>query len=325
MTAPPNQALNQASILSLRSFVAVVETQSFAAAARQLRVAPSTVTKHVQLIEEAAKVPLVHRTTRRTSVTEVGERFCEHCLAILGHIDSASMEIGAEKQIIGHLRVRTPPSFAAGLLGRRLREFMMANPAISIDVNVTSDIEDLIRDRIDVAIALSEEPQSKLPHFWLASCGLSLCASPDYLARRGAPETPDDLNRHECLTSRFSDLAVIWKLGREGVWQSINPQFKLLSDNGELLRQACLGGAGVSAFYEFHVQEDLRSGRLVRVLPEFELQPRDIFAIIPDKKIIRPQAKVFIDFVRRLLEEPMSGCSPGKREPSAVKARVGSV
>src|SRR5208283_4153207 len=107
MTAPPNQALNQASILSLRSFVAVVETQSFAAAARQLRVAPSTVTKHVQLIEEAAKVPLVHRTTRRTSVTEVGERFYEHCLAILGH----SMEIGAEKQIIGHLRVRTPPSF----------------------------------------------------------------------------------------------------------------------------------------------------------------------------------------------------------------------
>ena len=190
---------------------------------------------------------------------------------------------------------------------------MTANPAISIDVNVTSDTQDLIRNRIDVAIALSEEPQSKLTHFWLASCGLTLCASPDYLARRGAAKTPDDLNQHDCLTSRFSDLAVPWKLGREGVWRSINPQFKLLSDNGELLRQACLGGAGISAFYNFHVQDDLCSGRLIRVLPEFELAPRDIFAIIPDKKIIRPHAKVFIDFVRCLVEDPMSGCSPGKR------------
>ena len=192
MTALPNQALNQASIQSLRSYVAVVETKSFAAAARQLRLAASTVTKHVQLIESAANVPLVHRTTRRTSVTEVGERFYEHCLAILDHIDSASMVIGAEKQITGHLRVRTPPSFAAGLLGWRLHEFMIANPAISIDVNVTSDTQDLIRNRIDVAIALSEEPQSKLTHYWLASCGLTLCASPDYLARRGAPKTPAD-------------------------------------------------------------------------------------------------------------------------------------
>jgi DNA-binding transcriptional LysR family regulator len=121
--------------------------------------------------------PTPCRTIRRTSVTEVGERFYEHCLAILGHIDSASMEIGAEKQIVGHLRVRTPLSFATGLLGRRLHELMIANPAISIDVNVTSDTQDLIRNRIDVAIALSEEPQSKLPHFRLGSCGLALCAS----------------------------------------------------------------------------------------------------------------------------------------------------
>jgi DNA-binding transcriptional LysR family regulator len=113
--------------------------------------------------------------------------------------------------------------------------------------------------------------------------------------------------------------------GGEGVWRSVNPQFKLLSDNGQLLRQACLGGAGISAFYNFHIQDDLNFGRLVRVLPEFELPPRDIFAIIPDKKIIRPQAKVFIDFVRRLLGRADGGCTPGKKEPSGLKARLGSV
>lgn len=307
MAALPNQILNHVSILSLRSFVAVVETQSFAAAARQLRIAPSTVTKHVQLIENEANAALVHRTTRRTSVTEVGERFYEHCLAILGHIDSASMMIGAEKQVIGHLKVTAPPSFAAGLLGGRLHEFMRAHPAISIDVNVTSDTPDLIRKRIDVAIAVSEQAQSKLTHFRLAGCGVTLCASPDYIARRGAPQEPDDLTQHDCLAGRFSDLAANWKFGRKGVWQSISPQFKLLADNGELLRQACLGGAGVSVFYNFHVQDDLHSGRLIHVLPEFELAPRHVFAIIPHKKIIRPQAKAFIDFVRHLLEEAKVG------------------
>ncbi len=117
MAALPNQILNHVSILSLRSFVAVVETQSFAAAARQLRIAPSTVTKHVQLIENEANAALVHRTTRRTSVTEVGERFYEHCLAILGHIDSASMMIGAEKQVIGHLRSHGAAVVRRGVAG----------------------------------------------------------------------------------------------------------------------------------------------------------------------------------------------------------------
>ena len=100
---------------------------------------------------------------------------------------------------------------------------------------------------------------------------------------------------------RFSNLAGSWRLGRSGVWQTINPQFKLLSDNGELLRQACLGGAGISLFYDFHIEGDLRAGRLVQVLADFEVPARDAFAIIPHRKIITPQAKAFIDFVRALV------------------------
>lgn len=303
MTALSSQVLDHASILSLRCFVAVVETQSFSAAARQLRVAPSSVTKQVQLIETAVNVALFHRTTRRVSVTEAGERFYEQCLAILGHIDDASAAIGSEKQLSGHLRVTAPPSFATALLGRHLHEFMSEHPAVSVDVNVTSATPDLIRDRIDVAITLSDEPESKLTHFRLGSGERTLCASPGYLARRGAPKHPDDLRDHECLSSRFSDLAANWKLSRKDVWHLVNPQFKLLSDNGELLRQACLGGAGISPFYNFHIQDDVNSGRLIRVLPEFDVASRHIFAIIPHKKIMRPQAGAFIDFVRKLVAD----------------------
>src|ERR1700736_1185570 len=297
----PNSMLNDASILSLRCFAAVVETESFSSAARQLRLAPSSVTKHVQLIENAINVALLHRTTRRVSVTEAGERFYDQCLAILAQIDRATMALVAEHELGGHLRVTAPPSFAATMLGPHIHEFLREYPGISVDVVVWSATPDLIRNRIDVAITLHEEPQSKLTHFELAPCPLTLCASPDYVARHGTPHTGDDLIRHECLSGRFSDLAEGWTLGREGLWHVVNLQFRLLSDNGDLLRQACLGGAGIGNFYHFHVRDDLRHGRLIRILPDYESKPQHIFAIVPHRQILRPQAEAFIAFVRGLV------------------------
>lgn len=294
--------LNNISILSLRCFVTVVDTQSFSSSARQLRIAPSSVTKHVQLIERAIKAALVHRTTRRVNVTEAGEKFYEHCRTILSQIDSAAA-IVETNGVNGHLRIMAPPSFAATTLGPHLPGFMKAYPALSVDVIVSSATPDLIRNRIDVAIALQKKPQSKLMHFRLATCRLSLCASPGYLASRATPKRPEDLVNHECLAGRHSDLAEGWTLRRKNVRKVVNPRFKLLSDNGDLLRQACLGGAGIGIFYDFHVHDDIRSGRLVRLLSDYELNPRDIFAIIPHRKLIRPQAKVFIDFARSLVSD----------------------
>ena len=303
MAAVQSQILNNASILSLRCYVTVVETHSFSSAARQLRIAPSTVTKQVQLIESALKVALVHRTTRRVSVTEAGERFYEQCLAILSQIDSATAVMVSEN-LSGHLRVTAPPSFTAATLGPHLHEFMKTYPAISLDLNVSSGTPDLIRNRIDIALVLQDQPQSKLTHFRLATCPLTLCASPAYIARRGMPARAEDLMNHECLAGRYSDLAEGWSLGQKDVWRLVNPRFKLLSDNGDLLRLACLGGVGIGSFYDFHVHDDLRSGRLVPLLTDYELQPRSIFAIVPHRTIVRPQVKAFIDFVRSRLSAP---------------------
>lgn len=300
MIAASSNSFNDLSILSLRCFATVVETQSFSSAARQLRIAPSSVTKHVQAMERALNVALFHRTTRRIGVTEAGERFYEHCLAILSQIDSATAVIDAEN-LSGHLRITAPPSFTTAVLGPRLHEFMADHPALSIDVAVSSGTPDLIRNRIDVAISLQKEPQSKLMHFQLAACPLRLCASPDYVARYGMPKRPEDLMNHDCLAGRHSDLAEGWALGRKNVWRAVNPRFKLLSDNGDLLRQVCLGGGGIGIFYDFHVHDDLRSNRLVALLRDYELHARNIFAIIPHRKLVRPQAKAFIDFVRSLV------------------------
>jgi DNA-binding transcriptional LysR family regulator len=299
----PSTMLNNANILSLRCFVAVVETQSFSSAARQLRLAPSSVTKHVRLIETAVDVALVHRTTRRVSVTDAGERFYEQCLKILAQVDEAALGMVAEKQLCGHLRVTTPPSFAAAVLAPRIHEFLANCPGLSLDLAVSSATPDLMRNRVDVAITLQEEPQSKLLHFRLGPCPLLLCASPDYLAQRGTPRQPQDLARHDCLSSRFSDLAEGWTIGRDGAWRPVDLRFKLLSDNGDVLRHACLAGAGIGKFYRFHVQEDIRLGRLVPVLRDYESRAQSMFAIIPHREIVRPQAKAFIAFVSGLAAE----------------------
>jgi DNA-binding transcriptional LysR family regulator len=301
MSTSPRQVIDNLSILSLRCFVAVVETQSFSSAARQLRLAPSSATKHLQQIEAALGTALVHRTTRRTSVTEAGERFYEECLAILGRIDAVTSEVGAERNLMGHLRVTSPPSFASAFLDHHLHVFLSDQPALSVDVSVSSATEDLIRNRIDVAISLRAEPQSKLTHFWLGAVPLVLCASREYLDKHGSLEAPEDLMRHDCITGRHSDLAAGWPIGSDNVWQTVNPKFRLLSDNGELLRQACLRGSGVGSFYFFHVHEQLRDGHLIPVLPGYEMKARNLYAVVPHRNFIRPQAKAFIDFIRKLM------------------------
>jgi DNA-binding transcriptional LysR family regulator len=307
VAALPNGMLNNASIISLRCFAAVVETQSFSSASRQLRLAASSVTKHVQLLEQALGVALVHRTTRRISVTDAGERFYDQCLGILAQIDTATAIMVAERALSGHLRVTAPPSFAATLLGPNLHEFLAEHAELSVDVIVTSATPDLIRDRIDVAITLQEEPESKLAHFVLARSPRAICASPEYIARRGMPLEPNELEQHECISGRFSQLAEAWQLRKAGDWQAVHVRSRLLSDNGDLLRQACLMGSGIGNFYEFHVLDDLERGRLIRVLPGYESKPKNIYAVIPHRQIVRPQTKAFIEFTRRLVLKTQAG------------------
>jgi DNA-binding transcriptional LysR family regulator len=306
MTALPNGMLNDASVLSLRCFAAVVETQSFSSAARQLRLAPSSVTKNIQILESNFNVALFHRSTRRINVTEAGERFYEQCLRILAEIDRAAVAMVAEQQLAGHLRITASPSFTTAVLSPHLHEFLGAHPGISLDVIVTSATPDLIRDRIDIAITLQEEPRSKLAHFLLAASPRVICASPGYVQKHGAPATPDELHQHECISGRFSDLAETWFIRGKGNWQAIPVRSRLLSDNGDLLRQACIMGAGIGNFYQYHVDTELEAGQLVRILPDHEVKPKNIYALIPHRQIVRPLTRAFIEFVGNLVGAPPS-------------------
>jgi len=295
-----SKLLNEISVLSLRCFVAVVETESFSSAARQLRIAPSTVTKHIKLIERAVQVALVHRTTRRISITDAGARFYEQCLAIMVEVDRATESLAQEQVLRGQLRVSAPPAFASGIFGVRLPEFLALHTGLVLDVMVSSNTPDLVRSRIDVAITFGEVPPTKLTHTEIISCSMVLCASPDYLATAGVPPNPTQLVDHACLSARFGERAEGWPMQVGTQWQIVKVNSRLLSDNGELLRTACLAGAGIGLFYEFHVRDDLMSGRLIEILADYKFRPKNLYATIPNHRIVRPQARAFLTFLEAI-------------------------
>ncbi len=293
--------LNDVRVISLRCFAAVVETRSFSSAARQLRISPSSVTKHIHALEASLGVALVHRTTRQVSVTESGEHLYRSCQAVLEQIDNAAGPLIGENRLEGHLRVVAPPAFAVTILGPRIPGFLAEHPRLTLDVFVSSSTPDLIRERLDLAITLRGDQESKQPHLQLGAIARVLCASPAYVARRGLPARIEDLQQHDVVASRFTQRADVWELKAGTRFRTAKIRPRLLSDNGELQRQACLNGAGIGAFYEFHVRQDLSAGRLVRVLPQHETRPHKLYVSLPHREIVRPQARAFIDFLRVLI------------------------
>jgi len=289
--------LNQASVLSLRCFVAVVDAHSFSSAARQLRMAPSSVTKHLQLLERATGAALVHRTTRRISVTDAGEAFYARCVDILEQLEGAIAGIAGEQAAGGHLRVTAPPSFASSVVAPGLARFLKRHPGATVDLCVNSDIPDLVRERVDVAIYIGEELPTKQAQLELAETSQVLCASPAYLRTQGAPQTVKDLERHNCLCPRFSEVAETWHLRVGNAWKPVRPDAVLLSDNGDALRGACLAGVGIGNFYRFHVADDLARGTLIEVLPQHPLRPKTIYAILPHRHMVRPLVRGFTAFL----------------------------
>lgn len=304
MSKPSPSALDHASILSLRTLIAVAEAQSFSAAARQLRLSPSVVTNQILSLERSVGVALFHRTTRRVAITEAGERFYRRCVAIVREIEQTLSAVAPDGVQGGHLRVTAPPSFALSALGPNLATFLARHPQISIDLMVTSAVPNMIADRIDVMFVLREELDSKLPHFRIAPSGRAFCASPDYLARHGSPGTPADLARHRCLANMVAGAAERWtfKVGRTRRQIQVNAQ--MLADNGEVLRMACLDGAGIGNFYRFHVRDDLDNGRLVEVLGAYQPNSNFIYAVTPHREMVLPQVELFVGFVRSIVAGP---------------------
>ncbi|ADU35146.1 transcriptional regulator, LysR family [Variovorax paradoxus EPS] len=293
-------SLDFASIAVLRSFATVVERGGFSPAAKQLGLAPSTMSKHIRALETGLRVALIHRTTRTFDITPSGQRFYERCKGILREIDQASLLAEPATVLKGELRVVASPSFTASVLLPGLPAFMTSHPELMIDLRVGSAQVDLIREGVDVWITLEPAQRNKAPSIKLARNNCVVCASPAYLERHGIPESPGDLKRHAGLLGYGSPYAEEWPflVGRQVKRYPIRKAFA--SDNGDALRSCCLEGLGLGGFYAFHVAADLEAGRLVEVLSSYRANPGGVHAIVPHRHYMSPGARAFIEFVRSL-------------------------
>ncbi len=261
----PRTDLNRSGDMEV--FVHVVERGSFSAAARALRMTPSAVSKLVARLEARLGARLLNRSTRSAQLTPEGKAFFERSVRILGDIDAAEREVSAEAAPRGRLRVNANVPFGRRFLLPSLPRFLERHPQITVDVALTDVMVDLFAVRADVAIRTGPLRDSQLHARKLGETRMVVVAAPAYLERHGVPRTPADLARHNCVRFCFARHVEAWPFReRSGGRVSVIPSGNTLVGDGEAMRQLVVSGLGIGRLASFQVEEDVRRGRLVRVL-----------------------------------------------------------
>lgn len=282
-------------------FVAVVEAGGFSAAARALRLTPSAVSRLIARLEERLGVRLLHRTTRRVSLTHEGVAYYQRSARILAEIEDAEHAISAlHAEPRGVLKLNAATAFADCQIAPLLPEFLDRYPQMRIELTATDRVVDLIEEGVDVAIRLGVRSEPSAIARLLAEDRRVICAAPSYLARRGLPTVPQDLREHNCLTWSDPRQASLndWPFaGPEGPF-SLRVSGNTAVNAGETLHALTLSGLGIGRMAEFRVGADIRSGRLVALLSahhQAEMVP--IQAVYPHRRHLLPKVRAFVDFL----------------------------
>jgi DNA-binding transcriptional LysR family regulator len=284
---------------SMEAFVRVAEAHSFSEAARRLNLSKSVVSRQVSALEADLGARLFHRTTRSLSLTEVGQAYYDRCARILADIDEANLAVSSHQaNPRGKLRIAAPMSFGLLHLAPIIPAFLERYPDIEIDMSMNDRFVSLIDEGYDLAVRIGKLGDSSLIARTLAPARRVVCASPAYLAKRGTPLTPSDLNEHCCLTYSNMSLSDEWDFCRaNGSRWPVEVNGRLRINNGDALRQAALAGIGVIMQPSFIVGRDLQAGTLTAVLTDYLAQDVNIHAVYPHNQHLSPKVRAFVDFL----------------------------
>lgn len=287
---------------AMETFVRVVKEGSFAAAAGAMGVSRAIVTKHVMQLEKELGARLINRTTRRFSVTEIGQdyvAFCQRMLEQMSEQDALIGRLQAEPR--GELKVLTPKSFGSLYLGNIVSDFMALYPDIHVTL-ILSDTSmrylDLIENGFDLAIRLTSHVDSSLMARRIGALSWVPCASPDYLARHTPPRAPADLAAHTCLLhTKHTDGVWRFRALRAKDEETVKVSGQIATNSVMVLRQVALNGKGVALLPTYCVGPDLSSGALKRVLPDHTGPDEAIYVMFPHRQLIPTKIRLFIDFL----------------------------
>jgi DNA-binding transcriptional LysR family regulator len=305
-------------IQQMSSFVAVVDAGSFVGAADATGTSKAAISRHVAELEQRLGVRLLHRTTRRLSLTEEGRLFFERSKELLESIDEAEAQVTLRAgEARGVIRVNAPLTFGALHLAPLWGPFAEANPKVSLDITLSDRLVDVVDEGYDLAIRIASIAESTLVTRKLASTRMVLCASPLYLEKRGTPSHPRELAAHDVISYTYWSTRDEWHFsGPEGpVAVRIAP--RIHTNNGDTCRRAALAHQGFILQPDFIVGEDLKRGDLVEVLPSFRSVEVGIHAVYPSRKNLPLKTRRLIDHLADALREPAwQAWRPGAPKPA---------
>lgn len=286
------------SLTDIAVFTQVVDSGSFTAAAEALSLSKSVVSKYVTRLEDRLGARLLNRTTRRLSLTEVGRAFYERSRRALHEIEEAEAEISRlQGEPRGTLRLNTPMSFGILHVAPALPDFLRQYPEVSIDMNLDDRKVDVIEEGFDLSVRISELPDSSLVARRLGPCRHAVVAAPAYLERHGTPTTPDELQHHNVITYRHQEAARNWHFrAQDGTPVSVPVSGSVQTNNSLALREALLGGVGITRTPTFAVGQDIQAGRLRPLLVNYQTLELSIFLVYPQRRHLSPKVRAFVDF-----------------------------
>lgn len=286
-------------LTSMAIFVKTAESGSFASAALAFGISSQMAGRHVIALEERVGAPLLARTTRRQSLTEIGQIFYERCKALLADAEAAesvAMDFSASPR--GRLRVTAPVTFGSCCLAPLITRYLRANPEVQVDLTLTDRFVDLVDEAYEVAIRLGPLSDSSMIAKPLMPYRLLACASPAYLKEHGEPRTPEALARHECLGFSFTSLPPYneWVFGSARGKHAVTVTGRFQANDTKALIAAAIDGFGIALAPEIAIKDDIAAGRLVRLLRKYEAPERPMHALFTARRPT-PKLRAFIDLV----------------------------
>jgi DNA-binding transcriptional LysR family regulator len=279
-------------------FARVVEDKSFSAAARSLNLSKSLVSKQVTQLEKSLGVRLLNRTTRALSVTDAGAVLYEHCSRIVEELEEARLAVGRlQAEPRGLLRISAPVAFGRLHVATALPQFLAAYPDLKIDMVTTDRFVDLAEEGYDLVIRIVDQPAPNLVARKLAPVTRRMVATPEYFARYGVPETPADLEKHNCLTYTYFNPQDPWRLRGPDGDISVRASGNLRLNDDDALAEAVLKGLGLALLPTFIIGEALQAGRLRSVLAEYIPLERHIYAVYLANRHVSAKVRAFIDYL----------------------------
>lgn len=283
----------------METFIAVVEAGSFVAAADKLRISKSVASRIVQELEVRLGGRLLQRTTRSLALTDAGRAYYQRCRQFIEELAEVEDAVRMDREkAFGLLRVSAPLTFGTMHLASLWGGFLKQHPQIQLDVNLLDRRVDLIGEGYDMAIRIApQQEDSSLVSSKLASSKMIVCASPEYLAENGTPQSLDDISRHDFIGYSYLPTGDLWKFKSRNAVEGIKTNPRLRVNNGDTCRAAALAGLGIIVQPTFIVGEDLLSGRLVEILPDWQAEERGVFAVYPTRQHLSAKVRALIDYL----------------------------